>query len=67
MDLFDRFLQERTYLKGVFPTTLRWYACVRAAFQPILTDPTRVGMLECVQGYERPALCRCQSIRSSEG
>jgi integrase/recombinase XerD len=49
MDLFDRFLQERTYLKGVSPATLRWYACVRTAFQPILTDPTRDGMLECVQ------------------
>lgn len=49
MDLFDRFLQERTYLMGVSPATLRYYRSVGRAFQPILTDPTREGMLECVQ------------------
>jgi site-specific recombinase XerD len=50
MDLFDRFLQERTYLRGVSPETLRYYQCVRRAFQPILANPTKNGMLDCIQG-----------------
>jgi hypothetical protein len=49
MDLFDRFLQERTYLKGVSPETLRYYQWVRRAFQPILSGPTKNGMLDCIQ------------------
>jgi integrase/recombinase XerD len=49
MDLFDRFLQERTYLKGVSPETLRYYKWVRRAFLPILQQPTKAGMLACVQ------------------
>jgi site-specific recombinase XerD len=49
MDLFDRFLQERTYLKGVSPETLRYYKWVRRAFQAILANPTKQGMLDCVQ------------------
>ena len=49
MDLFDRFLQERTYLKGVSPETLRYYRWVQRAFQPILANPTKNGMLECIQ------------------
>src|SRR5665213_209703 len=49
MDLFDRFLQERTYLKGVSPETLRYYKWVRRAFSPILQQPTKEGMLQCVQ------------------
>jgi site-specific recombinase XerD len=48
MDLFDRFLQERTYLKGVSPETLRYYRWVRRAFSPILQQPTKAGMLECI-------------------
>src|SRR5947207_1841027 len=49
MDLFDRFLQERTYLKGVSPETLRYYRWVQRAFQPILSNPTKNGMLDCIQ------------------
>ena len=49
MDLFDRFLQERTYLKNVSPETLRYYRWVRRAFQPILTEPTKAGMLDCIE------------------
>jgi site-specific recombinase XerD len=49
MDLFGRFLLERTYLKGVSPETLRYYRWVRRAFQPILADPTKAGMLDCIQ------------------
>ena len=49
MDLFDRFLQERTYLKGVSPETLRYYRWVRRAFSTILANPTKAGMMECIQ------------------
>jgi integrase/recombinase XerD len=49
MDPFDRFLQERTYLKGVSPETLRYYRWVRRAFLPILANPTKAGMMECIQ------------------
>lgn len=49
MEPFDRFLQERTYLKGVSSQTLRYYRWVRRAFLPILHQPTKAGMLECVQ------------------
>jgi site-specific recombinase XerD len=49
MDLFDRFLQERRYLKGVSPETLRYYRWVRRAFLPILPNPTKAGMLGCIQ------------------
>jgi hypothetical protein len=38
MDLFDRFLQERTYLRGVSPETLRYYRWVRRAFALILAS-----------------------------
>lgn len=49
MDLFDRFLQERTYLKGVSPETLRYYRWVRRAFAEILAQPTKAGMLSVIQ------------------
>jgi site-specific recombinase XerD len=49
MDLFDRFLQERTYLKNVSPETLRYYRWVRRAFQPILANPTKFGMMDRIQ------------------
>jgi integrase/recombinase XerD len=49
MELFDRFLQERTYLKGVSPETLRYYRWVRHAFQPILAEPTNTGMMELLR------------------
>lgn len=48
-DLFDRFLQERTYLHNVSPETLRYYRWVRRAFAPILTQPGKEGMLKCVE------------------
>jgi len=50
MDLFDRFLQERTYLKGVSPDTLRWYRGVRKTFREILAQPTGAGLLSITQG-----------------
>jgi hypothetical protein len=40
MELFDRFQQERTYLKGVSPATIRYYRSVRRAFQTILAEAT---------------------------
>ena len=46
MDLFDRFLQERTYLKGVSPETLRYYRC--RIFANILAQPTKDGMLSSI-------------------
>src|SRR5436190_890053 len=49
MELFDRFLQERTYLKGVSLNTLDYYQCVRRAFGEILTQPTKQGMTDCIQ------------------
>jgi site-specific recombinase XerD len=49
MDLFDSFLQERKYLKGVSPATLRYYRWVRRAFSPILAEPTKEGMLKGIQ------------------
>ena len=49
MDLFDRFLEERTYLKGVSTDTLRWYRGVRRAFAEIVAQPTKDGMMACVQ------------------
>ena len=43
MDLFGRFIQERTYWKGVSPETLLYYRWVRRALQPILPSlPTPV-------------------------
>jgi len=41
--------------KRCLPATLRRYACVRAAFEPILTDPTKEGMLG-VNQYVPPRL-----------
>ena len=49
MDLFDRFLQETTYLKGISPDTIRYYGCVRRTLATILSEPTKAGMLACVQ------------------
>ena len=54
MDLFDRFLQERTYLKNVSPETLRYYRWVKRAFQPILANPTKFGMLESCLMQDEP-------------
>jgi integrase/recombinase XerD len=56
MDLFDRFLQERTYLKGVSPETLRYYRCVEGAFQSILANPTKSGMLDRIQALRAKGL-----------
>ena len=49
MDLFDSFLQERTYLKGVSKDTLRWYRGVQKTFAEILAQPTKIGTLCIVQ------------------
>jgi integrase/recombinase XerD len=49
LDLFKQFLDERTYLKGVSPATIRYYACVRHTFEPILSEPSKAGLLERVQ------------------
>jgi site-specific recombinase XerD len=40
---------KRTYLKGVSPETLRYYRWVRRAFSTILANPTKAGMMECIQ------------------
>jgi site-specific recombinase XerD len=56
MELFDRFLQERTYLKAVSPETLRYYQCMRQAFQPILANPTKNGMLDRIQALRANGL-----------
>src|ERR1035437_10306723 len=49
MTLWERFIQERVYLKGVSPATLRYYRWVERAFRPILDTPTKSGMLNCIQ------------------
>jgi site-specific recombinase XerD len=49
MDLFDCFLQERRYLKGVSKDTLRWYRGVQKTFAEILAQPTKSGLLRIVQ------------------
>src|ERR1017187_4641053 len=49
MTLWERFIQERVYLKGVSPATVRYYRWVERAFRPILDAPTKTGMLDCVQ------------------
>jgi integrase/recombinase XerD len=47
--LWERFIQERVYLKGVSPATVRYYRWVERAFRPILDNPTKAGMLDCIQ------------------
>src|SRR5689334_557368 len=47
--MFDQFLQERIYLKGISPETQRYYKWVRRAFEPILTNPTKAGALDCIR------------------
>jgi site-specific recombinase XerD len=47
--LWERFIQERVYLKGVSPATVRYYRWVERAFRPILDSPTQARMLDCVQ------------------
>jgi hypothetical protein len=47
--LFEQFLQERLYLRGVSPATMRYYPLGAGAFEPILENPSKAGMLECVQ------------------
>ena len=49
MTLWERFIQERVYLKGISPATVRYYRWVERAFRPILNAPTKAGMLECIQ------------------
>jgi len=50
MELFDRFLRERTYLKGISSDTLASCCNVRRLFQTILAEPTRQGTLKSIQG-----------------
>src|SRR5664279_4005653 len=49
MTLWERFIQERVYLKGISPATVRYYRRVERAFRPILNAPTKAGMLDCIQ------------------
>lgn len=49
MTVWERFIQERVYLKGVSPATVRYYRWVERAFKPILDEPTKAGMLLCIQ------------------
>src|SRR6202167_6103677 len=44
--LWERFIQDRVYLKGVSPATVRYYRWVERAFRPILDAPTKAGMLD---------------------
>jgi integrase/recombinase XerD len=46
-DLWEQFLQDRVYNKGVSEETVRYYRWVRGAFLAILAAPTRAGMIEC--------------------
>lgn len=43
--MWERFVQERVYLKGISPSTIRYYKNVHSAFQTILPDPTQAGLL----------------------
>jgi hypothetical protein len=47
--MFDQFLQERIYLKGISCETQRYYKWVRSALQPILPEPDKAGALACIQ------------------
>ena len=58
MDLFDRFLQERTFLKGVSPETLRYYRWVHRAFSPILANPTKDDIPSIRAKIWRPGMPR---------
>jgi len=50
MDLFERFLQqEKAYLQGLSPETLRFYRDARRTFGGILAQPTEQGMLACIK------------------
>ena len=40
MTLWERFIQERVYLKGVSPATVRYHRWVERRFRPILDSPT---------------------------
>jgi integrase/recombinase XerD len=44
-DLWAQFMQDRLYNKGVSPETVRYYRWVRRAWEPILTAPTKAGMI----------------------
>lgn len=48
MTLWERFIQERVYLKGVSPATVRYYRWVERAFRPILDAPTKQGMMDSI-------------------
>ena len=56
VDVFDQFLQERLYLKGVSPETLRYYNCVRQAFKPILADPTKAAIVSRIAAMKQGGL-----------
>jgi integrase/recombinase XerD len=47
--MWERFVQERVYLKGISPATVRYYKNVHSAFQTILPEPTQAGLVECIK------------------
>jgi hypothetical protein len=46
VDLFDRFLQERLYLKNVSAKTTRSYKQGGNTFQPAVAEPRKEAMLD---------------------
>jgi hypothetical protein len=49
-ELFDLFIDEKRYLTGVSPNTIDYHQCVKKAFASILAEPTKEGMMACIQG-----------------
>ena len=70
--MFDRFPQERVYLKGISLETLRYSAGSEGAFAPILNNPCKAGALDCIQRMRdrgvKPASIRLKSpgLRAGE-
>jgi integrase/recombinase XerD len=47
--MWEQFVQERVYLKGISPATIRYYKNVHSAFQTILPDPTQTSLMACIK------------------
>lgn len=43
--MWERFIQERVYLKGISPATVRYYKNVYSAFETILPEPTQASLM----------------------
>src|SRR5258708_6030586 len=44
--MWEQFVQERVYLKGISPATVRYYQNVHSAFQTILPEPTQASLMQ---------------------